>query len=133
MVIGDRLRDLRNQKGMSQGDLEKRTGLSRCHISRFENGHTIPALQTLEKMARALEVPLYVLFYDGEVPPAVPQLANLEGPDKSLWGGAGKEQRTLNNFRRLLGQVSEDDRRILLCLASQLALRTTPKSSRAHI
>ena len=69
MIIGDRLRILREQKEFSQGEIEKRTGLLRCYISRVENGHTVPAVETLEKFARALEVPLYQLFYDGEKPP----------------------------------------------------------------
>ena len=68
MVIGNRLRELRESKNLSQGDIEKRTGLLRCYISRVENGHTVPAIETLEKMARALEVPIYRLFYDGDVP-----------------------------------------------------------------
>src|SRR4029077_20052392 len=57
MIIGDRLRALREEKKLSQGDIEKRTGLLRCYISRVENGHTVPAIETLEKMARALECP----------------------------------------------------------------------------
>ena len=69
MVIADRLRAIREQKNMSQGDIEKRTGLLRCYISRVENGHTVPAIETLEKMARAMEVPMYQLFYDGEKTP----------------------------------------------------------------
>ncbi len=68
MVIGERLKALREQKKMSQGDIEKRTGLLRVYISRIENGHTVPAIETLEKMARALEIPMYQLFYDGEKP-----------------------------------------------------------------
>src|SRR4029077_5378544 len=74
MIIGDRLRALREEKKLSQGDIEKRTGLLRCYISRVENGHTVPAIETLEKMARALECPLYQLFYDGEEPPVLPNL-----------------------------------------------------------
>jgi transcriptional regulator with XRE-family HTH domain len=70
MIIGDRLRALRIEKKFSQGEVEKRTGLLRCYLSRVENGHTIPSVETLEKWARALEVPPYVLFYDGEEPPA---------------------------------------------------------------
>jgi transcriptional regulator with XRE-family HTH domain len=64
LIISDRLRALREEKQLSQGDIEKRTGLLRCYISRVENGHTVPAIETLEKMARALEVPMYRLFYD---------------------------------------------------------------------
>src|SRR5579863_6222062 len=66
VVIGQRLRVLREEKKLSQGDIEKKTGLLRCYVSRVENGHTVPAVETLEKFARALEVPLYQLFYDGE-------------------------------------------------------------------
>jgi|SRR5580700_3781606 transcriptional regulator with XRE-family HTH domain len=64
MVIGDKLKELRETKKLSQGDIEKRTGLLRCCISRVENGHTVPNVDTLEKMARALEVPMYRLFTD---------------------------------------------------------------------
>ena len=52
MLIGERLKALREQKNMSQGDIEKRTGLLRVYISRVENGHTVPAIETLEKFAR---------------------------------------------------------------------------------
>jgi transcriptional regulator with XRE-family HTH domain len=62
VIIGERLRSLREQKNFSQGDIEKRTGLLRCYISRVENGHTVPAIETLEKLARALEVPMYNCF-----------------------------------------------------------------------
>ena len=68
MIIGGRLRDVREAKHLSQGDIEKRTGLLRCYVSRVENDHTVPAIGTLEKWARALEVPLYQLFYDGDEP-----------------------------------------------------------------
>ena len=74
MIIGDRLRALRIEKKFSQGEVEKRTGLLRCYLSRVECGHTVPNIETLEKWARALEVPLYVLFYDSEEPPAPPKL-----------------------------------------------------------
>jgi len=58
MIIGDRLRALREQKHLSQGQIEKRSGLLRCYISRVEHGHTVPSIETLEKMCRALEIPL---------------------------------------------------------------------------
>ena len=66
MVIGDKLKTLREHRNLSQGDIEKRTGLLRCYVSRVENGHTVPSVDTLEKMARALEVPMYRLFTDDE-------------------------------------------------------------------
>jgi transcriptional regulator with XRE-family HTH domain len=66
MVISDRLRQLREEKKLSQGDIEERTGLLCSYVFRVENGHTVPEIETLDKLARALEVPLYQLFYDGE-------------------------------------------------------------------
>jgi transcriptional regulator with XRE-family HTH domain len=55
VIIGNRLRALREEKKLSQGDIEKRTGLIRYYVSRVENGHSIPSVETLEKFARALE------------------------------------------------------------------------------
>jgi transcriptional regulator with XRE-family HTH domain len=123
MIIGDRLRALREEKKFSQGDIEKRTGLLRCYISRVENGHTVPAIETLEKMARALEVPLYQLFYDGEEPPELPNLPKRKTADEIVFGSSGKEARFLTKFRRLLGRIDEEDRRLLLYMAQKMANR----------
>ncbi len=91
MIIGDRLREMREEKKLSQGDIEKRTGLFRCYVSRVENNHTIPAIETLEKMARALEVPLYQLVYEGEEPPKLPILLKRKSSDDMAWGSSGKK------------------------------------------
>ena len=107
MIIGDRLRVLREEEKFSQGDIEKRTGLFRCYISRVENGHTVPGIETLEKLARALEVPMYELFYDGEEPPKLPNLLRRKSSDEIAWGSSGKDARFLNKLRRLLGKVDE--------------------------
>ena len=123
MIIGDRLRALREEKKFSQGDIEKRTGLLRCYISRVENGHTVPAIETLEKMARALEVPLYQLFYDGEEPPELPNLPKRKSADDIAWGNSGKEARLLTKFRWLMGKIGEPDRRLLLYMAQKMANR----------
>jgi transcriptional regulator with XRE-family HTH domain len=123
MIIGDRLRALREEKKLSQGDIEKRTGLLRCYISRVENGHTVPAIETLEKMARALEVPLYQLFYDGDEAPELPNLPKRRTADEIAWGATGKEARFLTMFRRLLGRIDEGDRRLLLYMAQKMANR----------
>ncbi len=69
MVIGDRLRAIREAKRLSQDDIKERSGLKHSHISRVEHGHTVPSVETLEKLAHALEVPLYQLFYEGEERP----------------------------------------------------------------
>jgi len=123
MIIGDRIRSLRETKKLSQGDIEKRTGLLRCYISRVENGHTVPALDTIEKIARALEVPLYQLFYDGEEPPKLPNLPRRRSSDDIVWGTAGKDARTLTRFRRLLGKIDDKDRKLLFFMAQKLARR----------
>jgi len=122
MIIGDRLREMREAKKLSQGDIERRTGLLRCYISRVENGHTVPAIETLEKLARALEVPLYQLFYDGEKPPALPNLPKQKSSDEGAWGSSGKDARFLNKLRRLLGKANEQDRKLLLNVAQKMAM-----------
>ena len=128
MIIGDRLRDLREQKQLSQGDIEKRTGLLRCYISRVENGHTVPAIETLEKLARAMEVPLYQLFYDGEEPPKVRNLPKRKTADDIAWGNSGKDAKILGQFRRLLSRTNEKNQRMLLFMAQKMA-----RTSRAKV
>src|ERR1700747_70152 len=121
MVICDRLRELRESKNLSQGDIEKRTGLFRCYISRVENGHTVPAIETLEKMARAMEVPMYQLFYEGEEPPKLVNFHKRKIGDDGAWGSSGKDARTLDKFRRLLKRTTECERKILLFMAQKMA------------
>lgn len=123
MIIGDRLRVLREEKKLSQGDVEKRTGLLRCYISRVENGHTVPAIETLEKMARAFEVPLYQLFYDGEEPPVLPNLLKRKSPDDGEWGSSGKDARLLSKLRRALGKSNGEDRKLILHMAQKMSRR----------
>jgi len=117
MVIAERLKALREQKQMSQGDIEERTGLLRCYISRVENGHTVPAIETLEKLARAMDVPMYLLFYDGENPPK-PKPSN---PADNGWGSHGREARMLDRFRRVLARTDESDRKLLLSMAQMMS------------
>ncbi|HET8924787.1 MAG TPA: helix-turn-helix transcriptional regulator [Candidatus Acidoferrum sp.] len=123
MIIGDRLRGLREEKKLSQGDIEKRTGLLRCYISRVENGHTVPAIETLEKMARALEVPLYQLFYEGDEPPKVPNLLKGNSGREDAWGSSGRDAGYLRKLRRLLGKADEQDRKLILHMAQKMANR----------
>jgi transcriptional regulator with XRE-family HTH domain len=123
MIIGERRRELREAKQLSQGDIEKRSGLFRCYISRVENGHTVPAIETLEKMARALEVPLYQLFYDGEEPPKLPNLLKGKSTGEIAWGSVGKDARFLSKLRRVLGKANEHDRKLVLFMAQKMAIR----------
>jgi transcriptional regulator with XRE-family HTH domain len=121
MVIGDRLRELREAKDFSQGDIEKRTGLLRGYISRVENGHTVPAVATLEKMARALEVPLYKLFYDGEKLAQAPKNFDVERSGSNEWGSSGKDGKYLSQLRRLMGKAKEEDRKLILYTLQKMA------------
>jgi transcriptional regulator with XRE-family HTH domain len=120
---------VREEKNLSQGDIEERTGLLRCYISRVENGHTVPAIDTLEKMARALEVPLYQLFYDGEEPPELPNLPKRKTAADIAWGSSGREARLLSKLRRLLSRVNKRDRNLLLSMAQRMG---TQKNTRAQ-
>jgi transcriptional regulator with XRE-family HTH domain len=119
MVISERLKQLREEKNLSQGDIEKKTGLLRCYISRVENGHTVPAVQTLEKMAGALEVPMYQLFFEGR--PEVLKLPKVTDKD---WGG-GKSSRKLGEFRRAISKVKKDeDLKLLVFMAQKMSQKT---------
>jgi transcriptional regulator with XRE-family HTH domain len=118
MVIGNRLRELRESKQLSQGDIEKRTGLLRCYISRVENGHTVPAVETLEKMARALEIPLYRLFHDGEVPAS---LRKTKPAKDDEFGSTGGDADYLSKLRRLLAKMEPGDQKLLLHMVQKVA------------
>ena len=123
MIIGDRLRALREQMNFSQGEIEKRTGLLRCYISRVENGHTVPAIETLEKFARALEVPMYQLFYEGEDPPKLPNLPKRKTVADIAWGSKGKDARMVAKFCRLFSRTTESDLQLLFFMAQKMAHR----------
>jgi transcriptional regulator with XRE-family HTH domain len=116
MDIAQRLRQLREAKDMSQGDIENETGLLRCYISRVENGHTVPAIETLEKLARALKIPFYEIFYEGKNPPEA--VLDAGPPD---WGSQGKGFREFRKFRQALARMRERDRKMLLHVAAKVA------------
>ena len=118
MYLAERLRLLREAKHLSQGDIEKRTGLLRCYISRVENGHTVPAIETLEKISRALEAPMYQLFFDGEELPATPIPSKTKPED---WASHGKGKRLFLKLRGALSCTNEADKRLLLHLATKMA------------
>ena len=110
MKIGSTIRGYRLEKGLSQGDIEKRTGLLRCYLSRVENGHTVPSLETLTKIAQALELPLAQFFS--------------ENGDRS--GGAmpkvsDDELRFLTQIRRYSANLNDSDRKLLLAMVKKFA------------
>ena len=126
MVIADRLRAIRQQKDLSQGDIEERTGLKRCYVSRVENGHTVPSIETLEKLARALEIPMYQLFYDGEAAPEPSSLPRGISAASDEWGSAGESAKLFQRLRQLLGRLSESDRKLIMHMTFQLVRRNRP-------
>ena len=111
--LGKRLHALREEKKLSQGDIEKRTGLIRCYISRVENGHTVPNLGTLEKFARGLEVPLHMIFYEGAGKPEPPPFIK----------GAPEENPFERKLRRLISAMDDRDRKIFLYTVQKMAKR----------
>jgi len=111
MNIGETIRNFRLQKGMSQGDIEKRTGLLRCYLSRVENGHTIPSLDTLAKIASAMEVPL-AQFFAGAHP---------ENGSKALPQLSEDEIRFLTQMRRYSSSLNDSDRKLVLAMVKKMA------------
>jgi transcriptional regulator with XRE-family HTH domain len=111
MNIGDTIRNYRLQKGMSQGDIEKRTGLLRCYLSRVENGHTIPSLDTLAKIANAMDLPLSQFFAD-----SVHNNGSKGSPQLS-----DDEVRFLSQIRRYAVSLNESDRKLVLAMVKKMA------------
>jgi transcriptional regulator with XRE-family HTH domain len=111
MNIGETIRNFRLQKGMSQGDIEKRTGLLRCYLSRVENGHTIPSLDTLAKIAGSLEMPLGQFFAEssGDNGKNLPQLSE-------------EEVRFLSQIRRYSSNLNDSDRKLVLAMVKKMAV-----------
>jgi transcriptional regulator with XRE-family HTH domain len=105
VVIGDRLRALRKAKNLSQEDVEERAGLLCCYLSGVENGGTVPAIETLEDIACALDVPLYQLFYDGEEPPALPNLPNRRSAEEIASSSSGGAKLTPKGVQGMGGRT----------------------------
>jgi transcriptional regulator with XRE-family HTH domain len=130
MVVGARLKELRVARKQSQGYIEQKTGLLRCYISRVENGHTIPTLETLEKFARALGVPTYQLFYEGDVPKEARARASKESAGDT-WAGSGRTAAYFLKLRRHLSKMSAEDRKLLIQLA-QLMIGKRARKAQAR-
>ena len=116
--IGVTIREFRLQRSMSQGDIEKRTGLLRCYLSRVENGHTIPSLETLTKIAGALDLPLAHFFADTTAPREVP--AQKVSDD---------ELRFLTQIRRYSSALNDSDKKLLIAMVKKFATATAPATA----
>lgn len=119
MVIGEKVKTLRAQKNLSQGDIEKRTGLLRCYISRVENGHTVPSVDTLEKMARALEIPMYRFFTDDNHV----KKPNIPAENIQRRPANAKQERELRAFAKCFSRMDDKNRGLLIHMASKMAKR----------
>jgi transcriptional regulator with XRE-family HTH domain len=114
---------MREAKKLSQGDIERRTGLFRSYISRVENGHNVPTVQTLERYAQAFGIPIHELLYGGKGPIKKPSLPKGVA-SVALWGAHGKELRELRLFAAALARMNQRNRRLLLIAAQWLANHT---------
>ena len=112
--IGTAIRSHRLQKGLSQGDIEKKTGLLRCYLSRVENGHTVPSLDTLSKIARALDLPITQFFADESL-----------GRHANLQKLSDEELRFLTQIRRYSTSLNDSDRKLLLTMVKKFAATAT--------
>jgi transcriptional regulator with XRE-family HTH domain len=86
-----------------------------------ENGHTVPSIETLQKLARALEIPIYQLFYDGETPPEPPSLPPGMPAGRDEWGSSGAPARFFQRLRQVLARLSDGDRKLIMHMTSHLA------------
>lgn len=118
MIIGERLKQIRESKEMSQGDIERKTGLLRCYISRVENGHTVPAIETLEKMARAMDVSMAQLFQENGREPEPLKL-----PSRPTLKLSQKDAGVISKLSNFVPRMKDRDQKILLEMARKLAAR----------
>ena len=129
MLIGQKLKEIREARNMSQVEIAQATGLVQPYVSRVENGHTIPGVETLEKWASALKIPLYQILYDGEEPPKPLKLSGNSHHD--LWGNSGRDSHDLKRLRQYLSKMNDDERDLLLSLAGRMASRPRRNSTEA--
>ena len=120
MKIGTTIRAHRLQKGLSQGDIEKKTGLLRCYVSRVENGHTVPSVGTLEKLAAAFDMALWKIFHEGDQSPQ-PLVRSHDLTRADIV--SPKDRKFYVKLARLLGRMSENDRHLLFFAAQKMGGR----------
>lgn len=123
--IGDVIRSYRAERGLSQGDIERRTGLLRCYLSRVENGHTVPSLETLAKIAEALNITLADFFPGTETP-------SERDAQKMLGEMSEDEVRFLAEIKRYSTTLNEGDKRLVLAMIRKMA-SITPAQRKAAL
>jgi transcriptional regulator with XRE-family HTH domain len=119
LEVGERLKAVRESKQLSQGHIEKKTGLLRCYVSRVENGHTVPSIETLAKWTGALEISMSQLFAeDGKAAKPVVALKN---------GNHTKLSRAAANSLRRIESAFAKMKPFEINLVTGLALKLTTK------
>ena len=121
--IGEVIRSYRGQRGLSQGDIERRTGLLRCYLSRVENGHTVPSLETLAKIAEAMEIALADFFPGAETP-------RDRDTQKMLGELSEDEIRFLSEIKKYSTTLSDGDKRLVLAMIRKMATVIPPPPPR---
>ncbi len=117
--IGEVIRSYRSDRGLSQGDIERRTGLLRCYLSRVENGHTVPSLETLAKIAEAMEISLADFFPGTDTPQ--------DRETRKMLGELSEEEiRFLADIKRYSTTLSDDDKKLVLAMIRKMATVIPP-------
>ncbi len=112
--IGEVIRSYRNDRGLSQGDIERRTGLLRCYLSRVENGHTVPSLETLAKIAEAMEISLADFFPSADTPQ--------DRETKKVLGELSEEEiRFLADIKKYSTTLTDEDKKLVLAMIRKMA------------
>jgi len=122
--IGEVIKTYRSQRGLSQGDIERRTGLLRCYLSRVENGHTVPSLETLAKIAEAMEISLADFFPGTETP-------RDKETQKMLGELSQDEIRFLAEIKKYSTTLSEGDKRLVLAMIRKMATLLPAQAAQA--
>lgn len=78
MRLGEKIKQLRGERGFSQSLLEQKSGVSAKLLSKYENGRIIPTAETLRKVAEALDISADYLIFDNVPKDGRCQLNDLE-------------------------------------------------------
>jgi transcriptional regulator with XRE-family HTH domain len=112
MALGERIREVRKERGWSQAELGEKVGTDSQHISRYENGRITPSVDALVRLAAALDVSTDYLLLDG-VPRKV-----LDGHNLGRLGGRLAD----------LAELSEADQELVSQVIDGLLAKSRLKS-----
>ncbi len=116
MSLGDRLKELRKEKGWSQDEFAYHAQIDGRQVSRYENDRVMPSVEVIIKIAKAYNVSIDYLLIDGS------QRRSLQNNMNKL------AQRCLS-----IENLSEDDERSLLHLIDAIAAKNKLKAIAANV